>query len=395
MKFFSTLSKGNDLEQAFEEAASEIHSGLDDRSPHILMLFVGGYPFDKIRRLPPLLTRHFPSSLVLGCTAGGVIGAGRELEHQPALSVTGAILPEVQFSPFHLETEDLQALEKNPERLDDLLKIHPEKKPNFILIPDPFSFDPQQFLHAMDLRFPESPKIGGLASGGRQPGDNLLFLGGETFTTGLVGVALHGNLTIDTIVAQGCRPIGVPMFVTKCHEHLLFELDGRPATEVLEELFHQLNDRDKILFQHSLFLGIVMREHQREYGQGDFLIRNLMGLVEGEKALMLGAQLKENQVVQFHLRDAKTSAEDLEELCGEYQKFSSSHSPPEGALLFSCLGRGIHLYGETDHDSKTLQRHLGPVPVGGFFCNGEIGPIHGQTFLHGYTSSFGIFRRKK
>ena len=92
-------------------------------------------------------------------------------------------------------------------------------------------------------------------------------------------------------------------------------------------------------------------------------------------------------MVQFHLRDARTSAADLDELLGRYAR-AARH----GALLFSCLGRGEHLYGEPDHDTDAFRRHVGDVPLGGFFCNGEIGPVHGTTFLHGYTSAFGLFR---
>jgi len=58
------------------------------------------------------------------------------------------------------------------------------------------------------------------------------------------------------------------------------------------------------------------------------------------------------------------------------------------------LGRGSHLYGQPDHDTDMFRRHLGEVPLGGFFCNGEIGDVHGRTYLHGYTSSFALFRRR-
>jgi small ligand-binding sensory domain FIST len=183
------------------------------------------------------------------------------------------------------------------------------------------------------------------------------------------------------------------MFITRGREHVLLELDGRPALQVLGELYQILKPADRELFHHSLFLGIAMRGHQQEYHAGDFLIRNLAGILEEQGGLAVGAHLSEGQVVQFHLRDKNTSAHDLDALCRRYQMAHGAEgSPPHGALLFSCLGRGVHLYGEPDHDSKLIIQHLGEVPIGGFFCNGEIGPVHHQTFLHGYTSSIGIFR---
>ena len=124
-----------------------------------------------------------------------------------------------------------------------------------------------------------------------------------------------------------------------------------------------------------------------------FLIRNLMGLDSTRNALAIAARLQENSVVQFHLRDARTSAGDLEQLLAGYQAAGQAERP-QGALLFSCLGRGVYLYGEPDHDTSAFRRHLGEIPLGGFFCNGEIGPVHGATFLHGYTSAFGLFKSR-
>jgi small ligand-binding sensory domain FIST len=203
-------------------------------------------------------------------------------------------------------------------------------------------------------------------------------------------VTISGEIDVDTIVAQGCRPIGQPSFVTRCQRNVLFEIDGRPPLRVLEELYQTLGERDRELFRHSLFLGIVMNELQHEYRQGDFLIRNLIGIDQEAGAIAVGAMLHEGMVVQYHLRDARTSAEDLESLLARYEV-----TEPGGSLLFSCLGRGVHLYGRPDHDTDLFRRRLGEVPLGGFFCNGEIGPVQGRTFLHGYTSSFGIFRPRR
>jgi small ligand-binding sensory domain FIST len=177
------------------------------------------------------------------------------------------------------------------------------------------------------------------------------------------------------------------MFVTRVDGRVIHELDGRRPLDVLQELVEQADAHDRRLFGHSLFLGVVMREQQPAYGQGDFLIRNIVGL-DGERgALAVAALVEAGAVVQFHLRDAKTSADDLDGLLGRQQG-----PPPAGALLFSCLGRGAYLYGHPEHDTQAFRRVLGAVPLGGFFCNGEIGPVQGATFLHGYTSAFGLFR---
>ena len=181
------------------------------------------------------------------------------------------------------------------------------------------------------------------------------------------------------------------MFLTRCDRNIVWELDGQQPLAVLRELHDRLDARDRELARHSLFVGIAMKEDRHEYQQGDFLIRNLVGIDSASGALAVGAKLEENSVAQFHLRDAKTSAEDLEELLGRYEQACGT-ARPEASLLFSCLGRGQFLYGQPDHDSDLFRRHFGAIPPGGFFCNGEIGPVHGTTFLHGYTSAFGLFR---
>jgi small ligand-binding sensory domain FIST len=261
---------------------------------------------------------------------------------------------------------------------------------HFIVLADPFTFDAERFVREMDSRFPGGRVVGGLASGGREPGSNGLYLDGDVYRSGVVGVALAGAIDVDILVAQGCRPIGAPMFVTRCHQNVVDQLDGQRPYDVLTDLYQTLPRRDQDLFRHSLFLGMVMRP-QQEYQQGDFLIRNVLGLDRDSGVLVVGSLVEPNSVVQFHLRDAQTSTEDLDAVLSRYRNKGTAEDAA-GALMFSCLGRGAHLYGEADHDSKLVQRHLGPLALGGFFCNGEIGPVNGQTFLHGYTSSIGIFR---
>jgi small ligand-binding sensory domain FIST len=203
-------------------------------------------------------------------------------------------------------------------------------------------------------------------------------------------VALTGDIAVDTIVAQGCRPIGRPMLVTRCDGGLLEELDQRPPLQALAEIHGTLGQRDRELMRHSLFLGLEMREERVEYQPGELLVRNIVAADERTGALGIGAELRPLQVVQFVLRDARTAEEDLRRMLARYR--SSQGDPPAGALLFSCTGRGAGLFGRPDHDTSLFQEALGPAPLGGFFCNGEIGPVGGSTFLHGYTSAFALFR---
>jgi small ligand-binding sensory domain FIST len=393
MRWRSTVSEQQSLAAAAHEASSRLREELGGTPPDLVIAFVSDHHRTGYGDLAPILEAELGGGLLLGCTARSVIGGGREIEGSPALSLTAAALPGVELTPFHLDVEQLPEVHAPREAWSRACGLHDGGDAHFLLLADPFSFDVEHLIRGLDAAFPGGKKLGGVASGGLTPGDNALYLRQRVHRAGLVGVALSGDIELDTIVAQGCRPIGLPMFVTRCRDNVLQELDGRPALEVLQELYGSLSAEDQELCRGSLFLGIEMKEAQGEYLQGDFLIRNLLGSDGDDGSLTVGAMLRNLQVVQFHLRDARTSAEDLERRLSRYG--SERHAATaRGAVLFSCLGRGAHLYGRPNHDSEVLRRHLGDLPLGGFFCNGEIGPVQGTTFLHGYTSAFGIFRER-
>lgn len=388
MKWCSSLSQSPDLVAAIREAASDLRVQLGDAEPNLILLFVSEHHKAGFREASVLVSSEFGSGLVLGCSARSVIGGGQEVEHGPAVSLAAGVLPGVTLRPFHLAMSDLPT---GPEAIDVWQeRFQGADSPHFLLLSDPFSFDVEPLIRGLDGAFPDARKIGGIASSGSAPGDNALYVGTEVHREGLVGVALAGDIEVDAVVAQGCRPIGSPMFVTRARENVLHQLDGRPALAVLQELYRSLSPADQDLARGSLFFGIEMKGDQAEYQQGDFLIRNLLGSEEESGSLVVGAMLQERMVVQFHLRDAETSSEDLQARL-ERQKVDTPGAP-EGAVLFSCLGRGAGLYGEPNHDSDLLRARFGEIPVAGFFGNGEIGPVQGRTFLHGYTTAVALLR---
>ncbi len=398
MKWASALSEQTTLEPAIAECAVAIRQQLDDAAPDLAVVFASFHYREAYDAIPELVRNQLGSPtgapLVLGCSGGGIIGGGQEVEQRPALSITAASLPDVTLVDFHLESAQLPDLDAGPHTWEELLGVNATDAPQFIILADPHSFPVQNLLLGLDFAYAAAAKIGGLASGGQQQGSNALFLGARSHPSGAVGVALHGNIAVDTVVAQGCRPIGKPMRITQSRRNLLEGLDSEAPLTVLRGLFPSLSQRDQGLMRNSLFLGVVMDEFIDAPQQGDFLIRNVMGMDERSGALAIGEMLKEGQLVQFHLRDAETSAQDLTAVLERYAE-DNRENQIHGALLFSCLGRGQYLYGRPNHDTDIFQDRLGAVPLGGFFCNGEIGPVSGVTFLHGYTSSFGIFRPRR
>jgi small ligand-binding sensory domain FIST len=393
MKWTSALSEEPVLEDAIAQCGASIKNAIEDEALDLAVVFVSPHYEQYYDQVSDLCAKTLGAKHVFGCSGGGVIGNGLEVEQRPGLSITAAVLPNVDIKPFHLQIDRLPDMDASPDRWEELIGVSHDKDPHFVMLADPYSFPVNDLLIGLDYAFPKATKIGGLASGATRRGGNALFLDGEVLRTGAVGLALDGNITVDTVVAQGCRPIGKPMRITQSDRNMLIELDGEAPLEVLRDMVPSLPSRDQELLGHSLFLGVVMDEFIDNPVQGDFLIRNVVGMDQNIGGLAIGEMLKEGQLVQFHLRDGETSTDDLQAVLSRYAAEHRENEIP-GALLFSCLGRGQFLYGRANHDTDLFRDMLGEIPLGGFFCNGEIGPVSGTTFLHGYTSSFGLFRPK-
>jgi small ligand-binding sensory domain FIST len=213
--------------------------------------------------------------------------------------------------------------------------------------------------------------------------------GGEIRDQGAVGVVLQGPLGLRTIVSQGCRPIGRPMVITKAEDNMIHELGGRSALEQLRELWQTLSAEDQKLLQQGLHIGRVISEYQDEFQRGDFLVRNVMHLDRSSGALFITDQVRVGQTVQFHVRDAATADEDLHALL--QLDVSAHEKKPSGALLFSCNGRGSRLFAQPNHDASVIHAEVGAIPLAGFFAQGELGPVGGQNFIHGFTASVALF----
>jgi len=390
MKWFSSSSDHDDAMQALSIVGDRMLDELGDTPPDLLLVFVSHHHLFHYGQMLPLLRERLRPRALIGCSAGAVIGGGQEIEHRPGIALLAARLPEVQQRVIQLRHSHLPELDGSPTPWRDLIGVDPADEPQFVILADPYSIDVARLLQGLDFAYPAAPKIGGLASGAQGPGSNALFADGNIHREGAVLMALTGDIAIDTLVAQGCRPIGRPARVTRCDGHLLQALDDEEAMGFLGNLLSELSEEDQGLASRALFLGIVMDEMREEIGHGDFLVRNILGMHRESGMIAVGAALREGQTVQFHLRDAKRAAMDLNHLLRSYRQRAGQNAA--GALLFSCLGRGEALFGQTNHDSHCFHDQVGTVPVGGFFCSGEIGPVSGQTYLHGYTSAFGIVR---
>ena len=380
MRWSAHAMLGEDMTANINSAADSLRGELDGLEPHLVLAFASPALDDDCALK---LSQTFPSAVIVGAAASGVIGGHQELEHRSALSLIGAHLPhtKIYVQPFGLELSE----QLDVPHLKASLNPDGEDPELIISLLDPRGGLHTELLKRLDDAFPNTTVIGGLASGPiNRP---ALLIDGRASSAGGVLIALKGGLKVEPVVSQGCRPIGQPMLVTQVEGHMIHQLGQNRPIDVMRSLHQSLPPRDQTLFQRALFLGIEMKD-QLEYHQGDFLIRNILGVEAKTGGLAVGVEIEQWKAVQFHLRDAEASTNELNRLLARARQHLSQ--PPQIALMFSCVGRGEGLYGSPSHDTRTIREYFNDVPVGGFFCNGEVGPVGGRTYLHGYTSAMAL-----
>jgi small ligand-binding sensory domain FIST len=398
MQITTALSTEIDIEDACREAASEALESANGAEIDLCLLFVSGAYGSKITVAPSLMTELVDPTRLVGCAAGGIIGNGVEIEGMPAVSVSLLSLPNAEVEIVYLIEQDLPNDDLGQDEWVRLLMTPPAEATGFILLPDPFSFPTDRLLGGLDFAYPGVSKIGGLISGSAHPGGNVLFVDQTVYHEGAVAMVFSGNIVIETVVAQGCKPFGKIGRLTKIKDNQILSIDGMSAMQFLLDQLEDLSGEDLNLARSTpLFLGIAMDPFATtEPAHGDYLIRNMIGYDPESGSLAIGAEIGLGRQVQFHLRDGRCSSNDLEAVLEQGIRDGRLSDPgTRGALLFSCLGRGEHLYGRPNHDSEMFRSVVGHIPLSGFFCNGEIGPVQGSTYIHGYTSAFGVLREKE
>lgn len=381
MKFWSAAS----LEHAPEAVAADLRDQVPgaDGALDLAVAFVRPPDNTEIGPVIEAVREALPARHFLACTAESVVAAGREIEDETATALLVGSMPGVQIDPL----PDLAALLED----GDAAAAQLQGAAAVVALVDPFSVHTEQLVERMNEIAPGVPLIGGIASWARAAGGNRMAHNDRITDRGAVGVALRGAVDVSIVVSQGCRPVGSPRTVTSAKGNIITELDGQSPIDTLRQVFAEAAENDQELMRSGVMLGHAISSDADDWGRGGFLIRGLMGADAGSGALAVTGIVSEQDTVQFHVRDAATAQEDLELLLTP-QAFEPEAA---GALLFTCNGRGSRMYGRPDGDISLVRQALGTeVPVSGFFCGGELGPIGGANFVHGFTASLAIFRPK-
>jgi small ligand-binding sensory domain FIST len=377
------LATQGDARLGAVEAATAAAAGLAG-PPDLAVVFASGAHVATPEVTLEAIQDVLGASTLIGCGAGGVLGRGRELEAGTAVAVWAASFGETGAAvPFHATT-DPDADELVIEDLPELAGAS-----GVIMLPDPHSFPTDTVLADLAHNAPGVPVLGGLASARTLDGEAALFLGEEVHERGVVGVRLEG-VELLPCVSQGAAPLGPEVTVTSADGHIINELAGMPALTTVERIISELSPRERSLVDGGLLIGMVVGGGKPEYEQGDFLVRGIVGADPESGRIAVGANVEEGQVVRLHARDARSADRDLTRALGVRVEAMSGRLPA-GALVFSCNGRGQGMFGTPDHDAIALERELGGAPTAGFFAAGEIGPVGGRSFLHGFTATVAVF----
>jgi small ligand-binding sensory domain FIST len=375
------LSASTRAAEAAGEAAREARDALDGASVDLAFLFLSAEHLAGSEEALAAVERELEPGHLLGCVAEGIVARDRELETGPGAAVWAASLPEAEIETFHsvaFGTEDGVVVSGFP-MLDgaDLVTF----------LVDPFTFPAAGFLAKLNEEEDGVPLVGGLAAGAGEPDTQALFLDGAVLTEGAVGAVLRG-VPVRTVVSQGCAPIGRDAVITSAEANVVFELAGEPALERLKaDLATLTDDQQRLAAQGGVLAGLVIDENRSEYRRGDYLMRGLIGVDEEVGALALGEPVRVGQTLRFHVRDARSADEDLR---ANLEALDGDRAA--GALLFTCNGRGTNMFPDRDHDARAVGQALGAEDaLAGFFCAGEIGPVGGKPFLHGFTATLAVF----
>lgn len=389
MPFAAAISTAFDARQAIDEVCVQVAGALGSVTPDLALAFYSPHHVDSAAPIARLLHGKLQPRCLIGCVGESIVGNAREIEQDPAISLwVGSWNGRASIESFHLQmsqTPDGYTLFGWP---DGLIDADPPKS-LLLALGDPYTFPTTEiFLPRLNDDSPFLAAVGGMSSNPLGPSVNNLILNDEAISEGAVGVLLQGDFKWRSVVSQGCRPIGRPLVITKGQENVVAELSGQSPLDYLRGLYDELGESDRQLFERGLLIGVAISEYRETFGRGDFVVRNLMGLDRNSGAMALNDRIRVGQTVQFQVRDAASADADLQAML---QTTRDSGFRPAGGLLFTCNGRGTRMFAQPNHDAGAIQQVFGPLPLAGLFAGGELGPVSGKNFIHGFTASIALF----
>lgn len=388
MPFTVGLSQHTDPGVATGELVGHVLESLGVQ-PDVALLFTSGEHLANTDEIAAAVVELLNPGAFIGTTAISVAAGEREIEEQTAAvlwvgSLGGSAAPRARAVRLHGVPDPAADDEALAAALDE---VHAAGDLSMIVLADPYSYPVDTALGHWAERWPDVSVLGGLSSGAPVPGGNRIVVDGGVHRDGAAALIVGGSAAVTHLVSQGCRPIGQPYIITEAEGNVVKSLGGKPPFERLQQMFSKLDPADQSLLQRGLHVGRVTDERKTDFERGDFLIRGVLGADRDSGAIAIGDEAPVGATVQFHVRDALTAHEDL---AAALRNRPSAAMSASGALLFTCNGRGTHLFETPHHDAQTIVERTG-TDLAGMFCAGEIGPVGARSYVHGFTASMALF----
>jgi small ligand-binding sensory domain FIST len=387
------------VDENWEIALQEVLAQLEQSAPagsmgvDLALLFISSEYVEHYTRIVRRVRAETGARILIGCSGQGIVGTGQEMEDVPSLSLLTLSLPGAQLKAVRFSQEIVEENEA-PEEWHRSLGVAKEDVNAWLIFADPFQLDCEGLIDGLAKAYPDLPMLGGLASYDQTVRRTYIFVNDDVFDEGGVGLAIGGAYSMLPLVSQGCKPIGEPWTITHVRDDGLIEkISNRPAYELLVDTFQGLPEDMQRRAQSNLLVGLAADEYVDTFRRGNFLIRNLSGVDRRIGAIAIAAYPRVGQTIQFQMRDAKSADLDLRELLGQARADLGNKQPVAG-ILCTCNGRGEGMFAMRDHDAGLIEKELGPIPLAGLFCNGEIGPIGKRPFLHGFTASLALLVKR-
>jgi small ligand-binding sensory domain FIST len=391
MRFATAATAQLDSNRAALELRSELEHQLGPAvSPDLILFFATRVHTRGMGAVLETFQGTWEETAVLGATGASLMHSRASERFRPTMTAIAAVLPGAGIVPFRMKLEDFEQSPVGVERWEGLFEAMPDPA-LLILLADPFTTPTAEILETLNQVAPGVPAVGALASGARRPGGHVLALNHALHRSGIVGVAITGDLRADVVISQGYRPVGQVFRVTRVEGNQLLELNGSPALEALERMVASLPREEQALLKRGLMLGeAIDGPSGARLGRGDFLIRPVVGLDHDEGAISLAGLVDEGQSIRFQVWD-NTLEQDLSMLL--LPQLADSRAA--GGLVFGGWpGKRVSV--DEGLSTETIENALGySAPMVGFRSAGEIGPVRGLNYLHTHTATLALLRPAK
>lgn len=374
---------------ALEHATDQVMSP-GDPAPDVLLLFASPAYGEAFPHLARAARQRTGASVMVGCSASGLLAGPDEAEDQPGVALMAWWLPGAHLYPVRLHQEHIELLD-DPDLWHEVNDIPAGRVTSWLMFAEPYRIDAQALVQGLQRCYPTATIMGGIASGMVEERTSCVFFDDMVYEEGGVALGIGGPYALIPHVSQGCDPVGEPWTITEAEHNTLIGISNRPALDVLQATVNGLGPGRRERAANNLVVGLAGDEYRDCYGQGDFVVRGILGIDPKRGSIAIGGMPRTGQTIQFHLRDAQCAADDLARTM-RTATAASNPGTPVAAVLCTCDGRGQALFGRPNHDAGVVSAALGDVPLAGAFCLGEIGPLAGRAVLHGFTATLGLLR---